>query len=319
MAELPKPSRETVSRREIPERPLRDILRETIDDLTKTLRLLTAYGVKVPAGSRLHQAQEILEEALASGRLVPSQRGDDLGLRSLELSLDYSAIASTLPTAGIASVRRELRDSLTGPLAPPDTDRGPLQLQSQFVVRAALVRSGLDPSHPATSSRRGKAPDLVVTNSTDEYAVEVKRPQSAKNVIPRLASARDQLAAVGLPGAVLVDVTDCLRGLTGKDVDAEIRRLALGIYDEVFENGVGHRKGYEGIMVAGTFARVAWNATPTATGAMVEIHNSSTIGVFADAPDTPADRNSKWLRARLEDGLGRLEQTLDERHRQASS
>lgn len=282
-------------------------------DIDYAIARLREYNVTVESDSRLHQARAILSEAAASGTLIPLHRGDDLGLRALELAFDYAAISDTLPNRAVASVRRELSLSLAGPLDPPEDQRDPQRYQSQFVVRAAFVRAGLDPSHPCNSPRLGRSnPDLVLENGLSRYAVEVKRPRVTKNVIPRMTDAVDQLLDYGLKGGVLIDVTDCVRGLSPNDVGSEVRRLALTMYSEVFDD-LGFRPGRSHVIVAGTFARVAWETTDYDAHAMVNVHTASTIGIFAQARGTLLDLRARWIRSAFERGLEQLYRTLRER------
>ena len=184
-------SRESTSYVKVPARPIEVIAAEALADVDYSIQRLTDWGVVITPRSRLHQAREILEHAVTTRELVPIHRGDDLGLRALELAFDYGAIAETLPDSVIASMRRELRDSLLGPLNPPDHDRGPLQLQSQAVMRAAFVRAGEMPRHPTHSPKKGKSsPDLILDRGTASYAIETKRPQLRKNIISQFEGAR---------------------------------------------------------------------------------------------------------------------------------
>ena len=311
---LPRPSRESSSKVEIPPRPVHVIAGEVISDIDRSLGALRDWGVRVPSDSRLDKARAVLQRAADTGVLVPKHRGDDLGLRSLELAFDYAAIADTLPPVRVASLSRELRDSLRGDIEPPEAARGPLQLQSQAIVRAAFVRGGVRPMHPTHSPRRGvSSPDLLLDDGTQRYAIEAKRPQEAKNILHRFEEGCAQVASYGLPGGVLVDVTDCLRSVPRADIDDEVRRVALTLYDRVFVTGQGHKAGYEHIMVAGAFARVAWSCSDDGEdSAMVDVHTSSTVGIFAAAPDTDEERRARWIRTHFQDGAGLLSRTLAE-------
>jgi hypothetical protein len=293
-------------------RPVEDIAREAVADLDQAAATLATWGVKLPAGGRLPQARDILDHAAETGELVPKDRGDDLGLRALEFALDYAAIADTLPPTRVAAVRRDLETSLGGALAPPDELMGPVQMQSQFVVRAALVRAGLSPDHPTQSHHVGKNPDLILENGIARYAVEVKRPRTEAGFLARFDDARDQLVEYGLPGAVLIDVTDCVRSFPLADIDREVRRLALTLYDRVFVTGRGYKPGYRSIMVAGTFGRVAWQTVDGTEQSMVSVHTSSVVGVFATTQGNLLDHHGKWIRQHFQDGLGRLYRTLSE-------
>ena len=144
------------------------------------------------------------------------------------------------------------------------------------------------------------------------YAVEAKRPQFLRNVIARFDDASEQLASYGLSGGIMMDVTDCVRDIPRGAVDDEVRRIALSLYDRVFVTGRGHRPGYGHIMTAGAYARLAWSVDEGEEGALVNVHTSSTIGIFATTRNTLADIHAKWIRSHFEDGLWRLNRTLTE-------
>ena len=73
---------------------MEEVAREAVSDIDRALERLVKWGVKLPQNDRLAQARVILDHAARTGEIVPAQRGDDLGLRSLELSFDFSAICS---------------------------------------------------------------------------------------------------------------------------------------------------------------------------------------------------------------------------------
>ena len=288
----------------IPPRPIRAVARDAATSIEASIASLRDWGVKVPDNSRLHQALDVLNQAASSGLLAPAHRGDQLGLRALELAYDYADIGATLPLKRVATVRQELEQSLAGSLDPSAVDRSALQLQSQFLVRAALVLVGLSPRHPSPRPRV-KSPDLVVENATSEYGIESKRPEYARNVIPRMKDARDQLDSYGLQGAVVIDAADCLRGFVGNK-DTEVERLARSMSAEMFEEGRGYRPGYSGIIVSGAFARVAWTSDDGESESMISVHTSSMITVYGQCKNTLQDHRARWLRTALREGLLRL-------------
>jgi hypothetical protein len=65
-------------------------------------------------------------------------------------------------------------------------------------------------------------------------------------------------------------------------------------------------------MMAGTFARVAWNSQDGDLVAMVQVHTSSTIGIFAQTRNSLVDHRARCIRKGFEDGLERLNRTLSE-------
>jgi hypothetical protein len=313
MRTLPRPTRESSSSVEIAPRPIRALACEAIEDIDGAISILRAYGVKVPESSRLHQAKDVLMEAVNTGALVPAHRGDSLGLRALETSLDFSAIAATLPPTRVADVRRELSAAVEGGLELAAENQTALQYQSQYVVRAALVRAGLQPMHPLAGPRKGKKPDLLIEQGTMTYGIEAKRPQAARNVVPRMEDARDQLRHYGVAGAVLIDVSDCIRHVARSALDDAVRSHALSMYERIFVPDCGYNPGYSGIMLAGAYARVAWTAEDGPLSSMISVHSTSTIGLFAVQENSLADHHARRLRAAIHHGFGLLGQTLSER------
>lgn len=293
--------------REVAPRPIRDIATDAIASIQESLGILSAWGAKIPAGSRLHQAVEVLKEVQGSGALSAPARKDELGLRALELATDYADIAKTLPSERVADVRRELEISLTGPLHPPVGALGPLQLQSQFILRAALVVAGLNPDHPRKAGI--KSPDLLVDNGLSSYALENKRPEHEKNIISRFEDGRAQLDTYGLPGGVLVDATDCFRGHTLKQLMVDLERLARSIHQIVFEDHVGHKPGYKNIMVSGVYARLAWNVDAEAR---LCVDLGSVFSIYAHSRNTLLGHRARWLRDSLEEGFKLLGATVGE-------
>lgn len=311
---LPSVSSESESFREIPPRPIKTVAAEAVDDVDYSLERLTKWGVEILPSSRLHQAREILAHAVETGALVPKHRGDDLGLRAMELAFDYAAIAETLPASVVANMKRDLRDSLRGPINPPETERGPLQLQSQAVLRAALVRAGEEPRHLTHSpKKRLSSPDLILDRGTYSYAIEVKRPQEEKNILRQFLRGSDQVKQYGLPGGVVIDATDALRLVPGHRLLGVVRGVALKLYGEVFVTGRGYEPGMSHITLIGVFARVAWDSEDRQDSAMVQVHSASVFGVFATTKNNLSHLHAKWMRSVFQNGLEQLNRTIIER------
>ena len=297
----------------IPHRPVADVARQAFDEISLAIQRFAIAGVTVPNDSRLHQAKEVLATAVDSGGLVPEHRGDDLGLRALEIAFDYSAIASTLPKIRNAAFWRDLRDSCRGTLSlADDAARGPSQLQAQAIVRAAFVLAGLSPQLPSHSSRVGRSsPDLTLQSGSINYAVEVKRPEKIKNLLPRFRDARQQLDSYGLAGGILVDVTDCLRNVAGKDLDDQVSQLLYELQNEVFERGVGQRQEYSRVMAIGCFARAAWRSVVDERGAHIQVQSCISTGIFASQPNTLRAHRANWIRRGFQRGIDLLFERLD--------
>lgn len=193
--------------------------------------------------SRFHQALAVLDDVAATGQFTHDQRGDDSSIRALQLAFDAAAIASALPPHRVADLRRDLEICARGPLVPSE-DLQPLQTQSQLVVRAALSAAGVLPSQPTHSGSGGRRkPDILVENGATIYALEVKRPTAAKNVVARALDAATQIAAAGLTGAVVIDITDCLATSSPDDADAAVLQLGEDVQKQFFKDGVGWCSG----------------------------------------------------------------------------
>ena len=82
----------------VPRRPASAIAAEAARDLANSVQAIERWRVKVAPGSRPMLALEILYHAAATGRIAPHQRGDNRGLRALQLALDIKDIAATLPS-----------------------------------------------------------------------------------------------------------------------------------------------------------------------------------------------------------------------------
>ena len=294
-------------------RPSREVASQAASELSRALSLLGDAGVDIPSSSRLHQAKQLLESAAVTGAIIPEHTGDYRGLQALELAFDYAAIADTLPSRRNAALWRELRDSVRGDLSPPASNRQPLQLQAQAIVRAAFVVAGLSPQLPTHSARTARsAPDLTLDNGTLRYAIEVKRPEKAHNVLSRLRDARDQLSSFGFPGGILIDVTDCVRGLSDDALSDEVRRLSQAVTDEIHVQGDGQRSEYANVIVAGCFARAAWTTVQHASGEAAEIQVQSCLitSIYASRPGTLRAHHANWIRRGFQDGVDLLFQRL---------
>lgn len=305
------PTRESVSKDTIPPRPVSEIATEALADLDKVIARLAEFGVHFPEHSRLEQARLILADARDSGKLAPVQRGDTLGLRALETVLDFRDIASTLPPDKDASLRKDLELALGGTLEPTEAARGPLQLQSQLAVRAAFVRGGAT-LLKAGRPRHGKpVPDLLLENGASTYAIEVKRPQSSKGLVARFSEGVDQVRRYGTSGGILVDVTDCVRGRVGDELDTAVRECALMLYDLAWD-GRSYRPGYSHIIVIGVVARPAWSSDDGANAAIINVHSSTTVGVLATHRNNLAGHRARWIRQVFQTGTRLLGKTSAE-------
>jgi hypothetical protein len=296
---------------QIPARPARQWAEEARSDLSRSLAAISKWGVPIPRPSRASGAIEILEDIVKTGRITPEQRGDDLGFRSLQLALDLSAIANTLPLARIADFRKDLTGALSGQLA--SDDLRPLQLQSQLIVRAAYALMGERPTQPTYSGNRGKKkPDILIENGLSSYAVEVKRPTKERNINVSAQTASTQIVEAGYQGGIVIDATDCLMGCDPAQTDVALLKWLDDCADLFFIDGVGYQPGQSHILMIGLMARPAWSVVMEGMNAQILVHSTSAIKAFGIRYGTLAYRRGAWLRRTLGDGLNRIGFTMNE-------
>ena len=295
-----------VSRREfsselvVAPRPVAIIATENIARIDRALIKLMECGVRVEAHSRLHQARDVLVAAAQGLGITPLQRGDDLGLRALETALDYHTIASATRPQMPASVRRELRDSLRGSLSPPPNAFSALQLQSQAVGFAVFALAGCEPHHPAKV--QGQSPDILLDRYMSTYAVELKRPQVRGNIIANCHVGYDQLVASGHTGAVLIDVTDCVRGLVADDVHAFVEETGLQLLESVATEK-GRRREFRSLITVGCYARVQAVVAESDADAVFDLITTCRIAVLANVRNSLEDHRARWIRDSHETGM----------------
>jgi len=291
----------------IPSRSAAGLAAEAMTDAQQAKHTIAGWGVRMPPNSRLDQAIAVLAQISASGMLPVDPATQAVAVQAIATALDYRDIAASLPSSRVASVRKGVEGSLAGSLDPEAADRGPLQLQTQHLVAAAFHRGGAEVEYPTHSPQKGlSTPDLILVNGLSIYPVEVKRPEKRKNVIPRFNDGVAQLDDYGHPGAVIIDATDCLRGIPFEDFENHAHGLALDIYHTVWAGPpVGYRQGYRNIMLAGIIARGTWQRNPERAQEL-QIANIASLARFARTENSLSAHRGTWMRHALQDGLVQL-------------
>lgn len=294
---------------ELPARPVRQFAAETSRDLAESQARIEAWmGHSYPAGSRLHQARATLNDIGATGRFTPEQRGDEDGLRAVQLALDIFAIAGALPDRRVADLRKDLESCGVGALNPLPPNLSALQVQTQLVVRSAFFRAGIQPSQPTHSTAGGrKKPDILLANGLATYAVEVKRPTASRNVLPRALDASEQLLNAGLAGGIVIDITDCLKDANPESTDQQVLMHSDSISDAMFIHGKGWKPGFKHVLMITVMARPAWQIAMTGEKeGQVLIHSTSCGVALGTAQGSLDTIRSHWLRTALGTGLNRI-------------
>ena len=81
-----------------------------------------------------------------------------------------------------------------------------------------------------------------------------------------------------------------MREVPQEQLDAEVRRIALSMYDRTFIAGYGYIPGYSRLMNAGAIARRAW----TSVDASVRQENARTPSpILTNTTTPPSDAHSR--------------------------
>jgi hypothetical protein len=191
-----------------------------------------------------------------------------------------------------------------------------LQLQSQAVAFGAFALAGCGPRHPPKTT--SKSPDILLERGSMTYAVEAKRPQAPHNIRSHCIAGYDQLVASGCTGGVLVDVSDCVRGLNTEAVHEVVEDTGLGLL-QLVATEYGRRPEYRSLIVVGCYARVQAVFAETATEAIFDLITSARIAVLADVRNSLEDHRARWIRDSHEYGMKAILEPLVGKRRGGAS
>ena len=181
-----------------------DALADAIEDAIKALQGL---GMTAHNEGRLRKAVIHLRRVAARGSYGTTQEELHLTAQAIHLANDIYAITRALPSTPDAAIVRELAAILGGTLDGKSSDRRAYEAQSQLWFGTLLAHSGL---HPAILDLKKRRPDFIVQVESVRLAMEVKRPGSLQAIDRAIKSAANQIDSVGIPGFVVLDVSDVL-------------------------------------------------------------------------------------------------------------
>jgi hypothetical protein len=300
-----------IDRRErivLPNRPILQFAHDARRDLEEVIGQLEGWMKRpFPPDSRPYAAMAVLRDMELTGRFTRQHRGDDNGVRAMQLAMDLRAIAECLPTNVAKDLREDLEMCASGPLDPQPDYLKPLQAQSHLIVRAAFNRANVPPGELRHYKHGGKKPDVLIENGLSTYGVEVKRPTKLSTVLPRAEYAAEQLSNANLKGGIVLDISDALTSDSPADMDAEVVRQAKTVMDAAFTNGEGWKRGYENVMMITVMARLPWQVVMT-SDIDGEVNSYSTsCGVDLGKMEGMLDTiRARWMRDKLADGLDAL-------------
>ncbi len=256
---------------------------------------VTARGASVPAGHRLHAYVAAEESLLNEG--FPA---DDASLRlllsaKLELGILCGALESLSAPPEVPGWFQRLNRALPGPVLPQDSPDTPRDIMAElyFATRMRAAKQDIDLSQPE--------PDIVVRVGSRRYCFAVKRPRTWKSAEGAIRKAVHQIAASGLTGFVVLDLSlvlalheQILWGTVDEipAINAEIgRRIA-----ELSRNGEGQRwvekvTGHEKVPAMVVQAAVA---VPDPSGRAVSLLRTMFRGTIYGFTDR---RAAKYLQA----------------------
>lgn len=171
---------------------------------------LRHWGIRVPDSGRLPAMCRILSSVSEQGEFPTDPAKLRVIAEAIQHAEEFVRITDVLPEVPMTSLVPDLQQAVGGLLGEEaPASRRHLQYQSQFWVAAMMVSAGAPTGVMLRPT--GPNPDMVLSNGTLQYAVEVKRPEGeldARRVVQR--ACRQIRSGRFHGGAIVVDVTDCV-------------------------------------------------------------------------------------------------------------
>ena len=297
------------------------LLARRLDD---TISKIEAWaGISVSPSSRLHDAVGVLR-AVDPTRDFPRSRSDLTQIaHAVRDAQNFETIRYMLGSEKPQPVVTTLDHAIGGELG--KTPHRAHQAQSELWV-IAMVAAGGTPPGIVSLKADGTSPDVVITNGTKEYSVEVKRPQSlghvrnivsraARQLLPKQADWFLHKTSRFHGGALVLDLTDCLspgwavRFERGPPVLAPLREqhipLARRVHQQIFCDALGKmRDRRRHIFATNTLLRISW----WDLGDLSRLHCLNQVFRCVYLPEGMNCKNLRyhrahWLAHRIQDGL----------------
>ena len=286
---------------------LREFFAQLAERTDRAANALSSWGVTVPSGSRLAQASEVLRATASGGQVQATSTDVAPVLRAVWVAADFVDIAAFLPRDRVKSVREELTIALQGELWPPFGTRQPLQMQSQHWVTSLLLHRGLDIEYAVYSSRRQvKIPEFYLRNGTQRIAVEVKRPESERGIAAAVESANSKFHEHGTPGAIVLELTDCIAPAREEEFDAVATALMLTAHDTLWDAHCREfRPGFQKVIYLGGIFRGAW-AVAADRESHLRLLGMAFHQGYSRHPKSLEGHRSEWLQREFNQAIDNL-------------
>ena len=175
--------------------------------LEEAIEKIQKWGITVPVGSRLRKTVTLLEEVAPEQSFPDSRESLNQIAHAACDAQEFTIIKGMLPQKPLQPVVESLTRAVAGTIG--NTPHQAYQAQSELWVGAALSCTGA--SFGVLTNPEGSRPDYIVRNDTEEYAIEVKRVASGRNLNKRVSRAATQTRDSRYHGSALyVDLTDWL-------------------------------------------------------------------------------------------------------------
>lgn len=239
-------------------------LAAAIDD---ALEVFGKWQLPTGMNTRLLKARSRLQKVANQGSYGATP--DELyeTAKAIVLANDFYLISRTLKEDRADPIAEELNVALGGTLSEIETKKkNAFDIQSQFWFGTVLAYSGLHPAVPDIKKRR---PDFVISVGSLSCGVEIKRPKSQVSALRALSSAASQLHEYGLPGVIVLDLSQCVNAdglILHKDIVSARRTVQHRFYPLVNEltkaaSSYSHSDKFNRIMLLKMYARF-FNWTP---------------------------------------------------------
>jgi hypothetical protein len=178
--------------------------------LNFALTSLEKRKIKLSLGGWIQDAGEWLDHVATTGSLGQTTEELERTSAAIALAVDLYHISTCFSEDAHRQVAVELAHLARGRLLGRGDSAPGRDYLTQFWIGALLAQSKLQPHIIAYDVPGRPKPDFVITKGGVQFSIEVKRPRSKVSAERATLAAAAQLRALGEPGIIIIDATECM-------------------------------------------------------------------------------------------------------------
>ena len=202
---------------ELNDRPLQPMVEASpaaCAEIRRALKVALAtfqrWGIELPPGSWIQDADWWLEHVATRNHLGETSQELERTAAAAALAVDLYHISTCLGEEANRQVAVELAHLARGRLLGRGDSAAGRDYLVQFWIGALLAQSKLHPHIQAYDVPGEPKLDFVITKGGVKFSIEVKRPRTKASAVRATLKAADQIRALGRPGIIIIDATECM-------------------------------------------------------------------------------------------------------------